>query len=183
MVTNSKGFTLLELIIIIAILAITVAIAAPGLSTMIANNRISSSASDFASALQLAKAEAVARLNPVIVCKKNAASNGCIADGDWSQGWIVFSDDNGNGGVNAPDEAVLLIHEALHERISFGGNTDEVDTSITFRPSGTSSVTTTSTLIICNDNLFDSSSRGIMVTITGRGSVMKASDTDQTSCI
>ena len=183
MVTNSKGFTLLELIIVIAILGISMAIAAPGLSTMIANNRISSNASDFASALQLAKAEAVARLNPVIICKKNAASTDCITDGDWSQGWIVFSDDNGNGGIDAPGEVVLLIHEALHERISFGGNTAEVDSSITFRPSGTSSVTTTSTLIMCDERGFDYSSRGIMVTITGRGSVMKASDTDQTSCI
>ena len=182
MVTNSKGFTLLELIIIIAILAITVAIAAPGLSTMIANNRISSNASDFASALQLAKAEAVARVNPVIVCKKNAASTGCIAGGDWSQGWIVFSDDNGNDTVDAPGEAILLVHEALNARITFGG-TAGVDTFISFRPSGTSSVITTEVLIICNDGLFDFSARGILVTITGRGSVMKAGETGQTTCL
>ena len=183
MVTDSKGFTLLELIIIIAIIGIATAFAAPGLSTMISNNRISSNASDFAAALQLAKAEAVARVNPVIVCKKNTGSTGCIGDGDWSQGWIVFSDDNGNDGLDVGDEDLLLVHEALHERITFGGNNSDVDALITFRPSGTSSVTNTGTLIICNDNLFDSSSRGIMVTITGRGSVMKASDTDQTSCI
>jgi type IV fimbrial biogenesis protein FimT len=169
--------------IVIAILGITMAIAAPGLGTMISNNRISSSASDFAAALQLAKAEAVARLNPVIVCKKNTASNGCATTGDWSQGWIVFSDDDGDGGVDVGTEVVLLIHEALNSRISFGGSTTEVDDFIAFRPSGTSSVTTTGTLIICNDNLFDSSARGILVTITGRGSVMKASDTGQTTCI
>ena len=184
MVTDSKGFTLLELMIIIVILGITMAFAAPGLGTMISNNRISSNASDFAAALQLAKAEAVARINPVIVCKKNTDSDGCVTTGDWSQGWIVFSDDNGNGGVDGGNnEAILLIHEALNSRISFGGSTSEVDSSITFRPSGTSNVTTTGTLIICNDGLFDYSARGILVTITGRGSVMKASDTDQTSCI
>jgi type IV fimbrial biogenesis protein FimT len=181
-VTNSKGFTLLELIIIIAILAITVAIAVPGLSAMISNNRIASNASDFASALQLAKAEAVARVNSVIVCKKNAASTGCIAGGDWSQGWIVFSDDNGNGGVDAPGEAILLVHEALNARITFGG-TSGVDTSISFRPSGISSVTTTEVLIMCDDRGFDYNSRGILVTITGRGSVMKAGDTGQTTCL
>jgi type IV fimbrial biogenesis protein FimT len=182
-VTDSKGFTLLELMIIIVILGITMAIAAPGLSKMISNNRISGNASDFSAALQLAKAEAVARLNPVIVCKKNTASTGCVTDGDWSQGWIVFSDDNASGGVNAGDEAILLIHEALDARISFGGSNGEVDSAITFRPSGTSNVTTTGTLIICNDNLFDSSARGILVTITGRGSVMKASDTEETTCL
>jgi len=183
-VTGNKGFTLLELIIIIAILAITMAIAAPGLSTMISNNRISSNASDFAAALQLAKAEAVARLNPVIVCKKNVDSNGCVAGGDWSQGWIVFSDDNGNGGVDAGDnEAILLIHEALHERINFGG-TGGIDNFVRFQPSGTTSVTNTEWLTVCDERGLDSNSRAILVTITGRGSVIKATDiVGLTECI
>jgi type IV fimbrial biogenesis protein FimT len=180
-ITDSKGFTLLELVIIIAILGITMAFAAPGLGTMISNNRISSNASDFAAALQLAKAEAVARVNPVIVCKKNTTSNGCIASGDWSQGWFVFSDDNGDGAINT-GETVLMIHEALEARITFGGTTG-VANSITFRPSGTTSVTSTEILIICDDRGFDSSARGILVTITGRGSMMKASDTGQTTCL
>ena len=181
MVTVSKGFTLLELIIIIAILGITMAIAAPGLSTMMANNRISSDASDFAAALQFAKAEAVARVNRVIVCKKNTTSNGCITSGDWSQGWIVFSDNNANGGVDA-GETVLIVHDALDARITFGGTTGVTD-SITFRPAGTSSVTTTEALIICDGRGFDDSSRGILITITGRGSVMKAAETGQTKCL
>jgi type IV fimbrial biogenesis protein FimT len=180
-VTVSKGFTLLELIIIIAILGITMAFAAPGLSTMMANNRISSDASDFAAALQLAKAEAVARVNRVMVCKKNTTSNGCITSGDWSQGWIVFSDNNANGGVDA-GETVLMVHDALDSRITFGGTTGVTD-AITFRPAGTSSVTTTEALIICDGRGFDDSSRGILVTITGRGSVMKAAETGQTTCL
>jgi type IV fimbrial biogenesis protein FimT len=181
-VTNSKGFTLLELIIIVAIIGIATAFAVPGLTEMIANNRVSSNASDFAAALQLSKAEAVARLNPVVVCKKNAASTDCVDGGDWSQGWIVFSDDDGDDVVDVGED-VLLAHEALNSRITFIGNNDEVDSSITFRPSGTSDVTDTGILIICNDGRFDFSSRGILVTITGRGSVMKASDTGLTTCL
>ena len=181
MVTDSKGFTLLELFIIIGILGLTMAFAAPGLSTMIANNRISGEASDFAAALQFAKAEAVARVNPVIHCKKNADSDDCIATGDWSQGWIVVSDDDGDGGVDT-GEAVLMVHEALDSRITFGGTTG-VANSITFRPAGTSSVTTTEELIICDDRGFGDSARGILVTITGRGSVMKVADTGQTTCL
>ncbi len=181
-VTDSKGFTLLELIIIIAIIGITMAIAAPGLRNMIANNQVASNAGDFVSALQFAKAEAVARVNPVIICKKNTASTGCIAGGDWSGGWIVFSDDNGNDAIDAPGEVVLLVHDALDGRITFG-STAEVGDFISFRPSGTSNVTSTGILIMCTDNNFDFSARGVLVTITGRGSVMKAANTGEGACL
>jgi len=180
-VTNNKGFTLLELIIVVAILGITLAVAAPGLGTMIANNRITGGSSDFVAALQLAKAEAAARVNPVTICKKNATSTGCVGAGDWSQGWIVFSDANGDSGVN-DGEPILLNHEALNGKITFRGTTGVTD-SITYRPSGTTSVSSTEILIICDDRGFDSSSRGILITITGRGSVMKATDTGQTTCL
>ena len=180
MVTNSKGFTLLELMVVIAILGITTAIAAPGLSTMIANNRISSGASDFVAALQFAKAEAVARVNPVTLCKSTNLT-GCNGAGDWQQGWIVFSDENGDGGSDAGEE-VLLKHEALNTRITFGGTAGVTD-SITIRPSGTSSITSIEVLIICDDRGFVRNSRGILITITGRGSVMQASDTGQVACL
>ena len=180
MVTNSKGFTLLELIIVVAILGITMAIATPGLRTMIANNRISGAASDFVAALQFAKAEAVARINPVTLCK-SSNSTGCAGTGDWQQGWIVFSDDNGDAGVDDGEE-VLLNHQALNAQITFIGTAGVTD-AITMQPSGTSSVTTIETLMICDGRGFDYSSRGILITITGRGSVMKGSDTGQTTCL
>jgi type IV fimbrial biogenesis protein FimT len=180
-VTHSKGFTLLELVIIIAILGITMAFAAPGLGTMISNNRISGAVNDFVAAQQLAKAEAASRVNPATLCKRNAAGSDCVAGGDWSAGWIVFSDNNGNAAVDG-GETVLLRHEALDARITFGG-TAGVTTSITYQPSGTTSVTSTEVLIICDDRGFAQSAKGVLVTITGRGSVMKAADTGQEECL
>ncbi|MCP4472031.1 MAG: prepilin-type N-terminal cleavage/methylation domain-containing protein [Gammaproteobacteria bacterium] len=181
MSTDSRGFTLLELIIIIAILGLTMAFAAPGLSTMIKNNRISGNANDFVAALQFAKTEAASRINPVTLCKSNPAGTACVAGGDWQQGWIVFSDANGDAAVNAGD-TVLLSHEALDDTITFGG-TAGVDTAVTYRPSGTTSVTSTEVLIICDDRGFADSAKGILVTITGRGAVMKASETGQNACL
>ncbi len=148
---------------------------------MIKNNRISGSANDFVAALQLAKAEAASRINPVSLCKSNPAGNACVAGGDWQQGWIVFSDANGNAAVDAGD-TVLLSHEALDATITFDG-TAGVATAITYRPSGTTSVTSTEVLIICDDRGFADSAKGILVTITGRGAVMKASETGQNACL
>jgi len=179
--TDSRGFTLLELIIIIGILGMTMAFAAPGLSTMIKNNRILSDANDFVAALQFAKGEAASRTNWVTMCKKNAAGTACVAGGDWQQGWIVFSDINGNAAVDAGD-TVLLNHEALHASITFGG-TAGIANLVTYRPSGTTSIDTTEILIICDDRDFADSAKGILVTITGRGSVMKATDTGEDACL
>ena len=178
---NSKGFTLLELIIIIAILGLTMAYAVPGLRTMVSNNRISGSANDFIAAQQFAKAESASRINPVTLCKKNADGDACVTGDDWSQGWIVFSDVDGNAAVDAGD-TVLLNHETLNPNITFG-STAGVANSITYRPSGTTSVTSTEVLIICDERGYADSAKGILVTITGRGSVMKASETGQGTCL
>jgi type IV fimbrial biogenesis protein FimT len=180
-VTHSKGFTLLELMMVITILGITLGLAAPGLGAMISNNRISGGINDFVAAQQFAKAEAASRLNPATMCKRNVAGSDCVAGGDWSAGWIVFSDNNGNAAVDA-GETVLLRHEALNDRITFGG-TAGVAAFVTYQPSGTSSITNTEVLIICDDRGFDKSAKGVLVTITGRGSVMKASDTGQITCL
>jgi type IV fimbrial biogenesis protein FimT len=182
-ITQSRGFTLLELVIIIAILGLTMAFAAPGLLSMIKNNRISGAANDFVAAMQFAKAETASRINPVTLCKSNATGSACVGGDDWQQGWIVFSDLDGNAAVDTgAGDTVLLVHEALQDTISFGG-TAGVANSITYRPSGITSVTSTEVLILCDDRGYAESAKGILVTITGRGAVMKASDTGQNACI
>jgi type IV fimbrial biogenesis protein FimT len=178
---HNQGFTILELMMVVTILGITTAIAAPSFTEMIKNNRISSSVNDFVAALQFAKAEAVARVNPVTICIRNNDGTACAGGGGWQQGWIVFSDLDGNGAVDN-DDRVLLNHEALDRRITFGG-TAGVSTQVTYRPSGTTSINNTEVLIICDDRDFARSAKGVLVTITGRGSVLKASDTGQTQCI
>ena len=177
--TNSNGFSLLELIVIIGILGITIAFAVPNLTTMIANNRITAGASDFVAALQFAKGEAVSRVNPVTICK--ATGGACVTSGDWRQGWMVFSDANGNAAADAGD-TIFLNHEPLHPTITFGGTAAVAD-SITYWPSGRTSIVGTQALVICDGRGFGNFARGILVTITGRGSVINASDTGQTTCL
>jgi len=176
----SKGFTLLELMVAIAILGLTMLFAAPSFIDLVSNNRISGATNDYLSALQLAKAESAARINPVTICKRNVAGSACVAGGDWQQGWIVFSDLNGNASVDGGD-AILLIHEALDPRIIFKtvGGTN----SIVYSPSGLTSIGGAEVLIMCDDRGFDESAKGILITITGRGSVMKATETGQGACL
>ena len=71
---SSSGFTLIELMVTIAVLAIIVSIAAPSISTQLANQRVKSTASTLENALKEAKAESIIRRQNIAVIY-NSASN------------------------------------------------------------------------------------------------------------
>ncbi|WP_440464721.1 pilus assembly FimT family protein [Psychrobacter sp. ASPA161_6] len=71
---TSSGFTLIELLVTIAVLAIIVSIAAPSISTQLANQRVKSTASTLENALKEAKAESIVRRQDIDVIY-NSASN------------------------------------------------------------------------------------------------------------
>ena len=105
-----KGFTLIELMVTISVLAILLTIAVPSFQTFVLNNRITGQANDMMTALNYARSEAIKRGLPV-----SMSSNSGTAD--WSTGWFVFSDPSGNGIVDAGD-ITLRVWPALG-----GGNT------------------------------------------------------------
>lgn len=78
---RSSGFTLIEALIVIVIVAILLAIAAPAFLNLIERQRVVSVASDLYASLLLARSEAQKRNGTVSV----TATNGS----DWSQGWTV----------------------------------------------------------------------------------------------
>ncbi|MGL6160035.1 GspH/FimT family pseudopilin [Microbulbifer sp.] len=84
---HEQGLTLLELLITLAILAILLTVALPGISTVIRNNRLAADTEELRSAIQLARATAVSRNQRVTL--RNL--------GDWGLGWEAFVDDNSNG--------------------------------------------------------------------------------------
>lgn len=83
-----KGFSLIELMIVLAIIAITAAVAVPSYQSNIASNRKTSAANNLLGALQFARSEAVLRRSEVKVC---ASANGNTCNGtDWSSGGLVL---------------------------------------------------------------------------------------------
>lgn len=73
--TASLGFTLIELMVTIAVLAIIVSIAAPNISTQLANQRVKSTAATLENALKEAKAESVIRRQPLALSYNNNGTN------------------------------------------------------------------------------------------------------------
>ncbi len=85
---KTKGFTLFELIVTIAVAAIIVSFGVPGFTSIVQNNRAVTHTNDLVTALNLARSEATRRGAEVQVCPSDDAAT-CSATTDWSDGWIV----------------------------------------------------------------------------------------------
>jgi type IV fimbrial biogenesis protein FimT len=85
--TRTRGFTLVEMIVVVVIVAIVAAIAMPNLNRALTNQRLRNAATDLVSALLLARSEAIKRGVQVQVAP--------LTPGDWASGWRV---------VAAPDD-------------------------------------------------------------------------------
>ncbi|ANI18354.1 peptidase [Pseudomonas citronellolis] len=83
------GFTLIELMFTIVILAILISIAAPSFTSSIRDSRIATASTELQGALQLARSEAVMRRSNVILCRRNSAGDNCENGTDWSTGWLI----------------------------------------------------------------------------------------------
>lgn len=92
-----RGFTLQELMIVVAMLAVILGLAVPNLSTFIINQRVRNAAFDLTSALLLARSEATKR-NADVVIAQNA--------GGWHQGWTITT-------VTADGVKTLMQHDAV----------------------------------------------------------------------
>lgn len=157
----ANGFTLIELMITVAVLGILLAIAVPSFMDAVLGSKLSSAANSLVANAYLARGEAIKRNAVVQIC----TGSSCPGSGDWEQGWIV----------QAADGTVIQRQSALAPGLKMSG---AGVSTISFQPSGVGSTPTT--LIVCRATpSVGSQERVITISATGRPSVAK---TENGSC-
>jgi len=110
---GQAGFTLVELMITIAVLAILIALATPSFTSVINSNRLTAQANNLMADLQLARSEAVRRNRKVSVCRTTDGAACATAVGDWDS-WLVVLPGTApevlrSNGVKAPVELTSAV--------------------------------------------------------------------------
>ncbi len=105
-----QGFTLVELMVTVAITAVLTSLALPSMRQFIGNWQVSNAVNVFMGSMQLARGEAVKRGRTVRMCRSNngtSCGTGNNLPGGWTSGWIVYVDNDGIGSnVTAADQVV-----------------------------------------------------------------------------
>jgi len=134
---HAEGFSLVELMMAIAVAAITLGLGVPALTNTFASNRMADATNALVSSLHAARSEAVKRSAPVTLCPANPALSQCDPAGDPGQGWIVFVDLDADGARDA-NELLLWRNGALPPDIAgrVGLEPDVRPAYVAFSPTG-----------------------------------------------
>lgn len=97
--TRGKGFTLIEVLVVVAAIAILTALAAPSFVSLVADQRAKAAATDLFTALSVTRSEAIKQNRNVTLQPKS---------GDWANGWVIADPDGGANLLDANATGVPL---------------------------------------------------------------------------
>lgn len=163
---KEKGFTLLELMIVLAVVSILSVLGVPTFKTSMVNNRLIAETTNMTSLLNLARAESLRRNDYVSICP---SSNGTSCTGtNYAIGALIFTDSS-NTGLNVSSKIIRVINQFPNSYDKGKGIS-----RFTFSPTG---AINSGVMLICNPG-YDSYS----ITIGTDGSINKYKNTGDGGC-
>lgn len=157
----SKGFTLIEALVVVAVVGVLLGLAAPPLGNFLQEMQARQNTNDLLGSLLLARSEAVTRNGVVTMCMVQAtAPNACDADGAWHDGWMSFHDLDADGSRD-PGEEIIDSHGSLDDTSVV--STLNFATHLSYLPSG--GISSPGGFNVC---VGGSSARSIVLNAAGR---------------
>ena len=178
---NNHGFTLIELIVTLAVVSILLLTGIPMLNQMTTSNRLVTQINSIAGSLSVARSESIKRGESITLC---GSTDGSTCDtSNWESGWIVFTDADNNAVLNSATELMLKIVDQFSGGTTLRLSQSDSASIMRYRSDGSlrdqnSDATRTDkgTFTLCDSSASVTKAKAINVNPLGR--VSRAEDTD-----
>lgn len=166
----SRGFTLIEMLVALAIAGVLASMAAPSFKDLIVSTRLSSYASNLMSGAMLARAEAIRRNAVVSLCVSSNGSS--CGTGGWEQGWLVMCRSTDMSYCDPAGANTLVIQAQGPLASGFRATEASGLAAIAFDPSGASA--SAALVTVCRATpAVSTQQRQVRVSATGRPAISK----------
>ncbi|HZF98654.1 MAG TPA: Tfp pilus assembly protein FimT/FimU [Pseudoxanthomonas sp.] len=168
-----RGFTLIEAIMVMMIAALWLVIGIPSYQAVMENQRVSSAMHLLSAHMASARSTAITYRIPTVVCPSDRAG-GCRRDGDWSQGWLMFFDPDGNRRPDSPQDILRKENAPIHPSLRIVSSSGRPQ--LRYLPDGRSAGSNLSVRLCRDDRLLGR----VVVNNLGRVRTEKASSRSST---
>ena len=174
---TQSGFTLLEMMITVAIAAALGAAAVPSLGTFVKNSAMRSHALELMGSIAMARSEAIKRGSRVILCRTvnpNAATPVCGgSDRDWASGWLVYVVEDADSDFDLGTDILIDVGQPAPEQIVVTSN-GSGNNYLVFQGDGTLDESGTARYAFCDDR-GEAYGRQLSVALVGRPALQQGS--------
>lgn len=161
--SGAKGFTLVELLIALAILAVLTTLAAPALGSLIGRSQARAARNALETSFNQARIAAVNRGGHVVVCPSPDGEQ-CTRSTHWHTGWILFPDLD-HDRVRSHEEPLITVGQAQARGVAIVATGGRY--AIDYQPDGSASGTN-ATLTVCDRQSGAAGASTIVISLSGR---------------